>query len=239
MKNVFTIKYHDLVFDCRYLFIAMIWMWNLPSHLQAQCVTSPGVVEGIVFKDSDNDGLRDGNEWGLSGVVVTAVGQNGALLGTSVSDDDGIFQFDGLKDEDRIRLTFHASLDYYPGVMGVNNGSHVQQVTVPSCDILYGLSSDYDLCHEGTEILTTCFVQGSTTENTMEPTIVGIEYGFTSSTPGRKFAAHGETGSIWGIAWKSSTKEVFSASFIKQHSGLRSGHDAIFVTRPQGNMHAT
>ena len=189
------------------------------GSLSAQCIPVKGSLEGVVYTDTDNNGIRNATETGIQGILVQAFRADGSLYGTATTDVTGLYALSGLKDGERIRLVFNFGGGYYPSIMGTNNGSSVQFVQVPACNTGFGLVSDSDLCNAATEILTTCFVQGATTLRPNEPTIVGVEYGFNSASPARKFAMHGETGSIWGLAWKSKTQEIFSSAFVKQYSG--------------------
>ena len=223
-----------------YLIIMAFTLLNLIPHwVSAQCVASKGTVEGVVYNDSNNDGLRNVTENGISDVLIQAYRSDGSLIGTTKSGSSGSYSFSNLTDGDRVRLTFSDGSSYSSSYMGIDNGSSVQFAQVPSCSVSYGMVSANDFCNSKSEIITTCFVQGATTARPAEPTIVGIEYGFNSSTPARKFAMHGETGSIWGLAWKNSTKEIFSAAFVKQYAGLKDSHDAIFRTVFNGAMYTT
>jgi uncharacterized repeat protein (TIGR01451 family) len=223
-----------------YVYVVAFIFFNLWTQtVSAQCVPTNGNIDGIVYSDANNNGVRNVTEIGLQGVMVQAYNANGALLGTSTSDGSGLYSFAGLSDGERIRLVFNYGNGFFPSLQGTNNGSAVQFVQVPTCNVGFGLVIEGDMCNAKTEILTTCFVQGTTAVRQNEPTIVGIEYGFNNATPARKFAMHGETGAIWGLAWKHRTQEIFSSAFVKQYSGLKAGHDAIFRTVFNGSMYTT
>lgn len=224
----------------RYYYIVAFFLFSLISiSVSAQCVPIKGNLEGIVYGDVNNNGVRNATEIGVQGILVQAFRANGSLAGTSSTNTSGVYSFSGLQDGEMIRLVFNYGSGYTSSVIGVDNGSSVQFVQVPACNIGFGLVTASDFCNSNTEIITTCFVQGATTLRPSEPTIVGVPYGFISTTPARKFAMHGETGSIWGLAWKSKTNEIFSSSFVKQYSGLKAGHDAIFKTVYDGSNYST
>ncbi|MBK9734403.1 MAG: DUF11 domain-containing protein [Saprospiraceae bacterium] len=211
----------------------------IPQNAFSQCVASKGTIQGMVFSDVNNNGIINAGESGINNVLVQAYGNNGDLLGDATTDASGSYSISALKDGSRLRIVFTYDSKYGSSFVGTNNASSVQFVQVPACSVSFGLVSDLDVCNAGTEILTTCFVHGPITENAGEPTIVGLDYGFNSTSPARKLGAHGETGSIWGLAWKNSTKEIFSSAFVKQFCGLKDGHDAIFRTVPNGAMFTT
>ncbi|KXK39636.1 MAG: PKD domain-containing protein [Bacteroidetes bacterium OLB9] len=239
MKN--SISQWSRVSTRNYYYVAIAFVFALftKADMSAQCIPADGTIQGIVFSDVNNDGVKDADEIGLSGVLVRVHGSDGSELGTSTTDNHGAFAISGLINGQKVRILFSYSNELYPSRFGKDNATSVQFATVPQCNIGLGLISDADLCNSKTEILTTCFVQGTVTERPNMPTIVGIPYGFNSATPARKFAMHGETGSIWGLAYKSRTKEIFSSALVKQYSGLKAGHDAIFKSTFNGTMYVT
>lgn len=206
----------------------------------SQCVTQPGTIEGFVFKDANNNGIKDPGEVPVSNVRVQAVDGSGSTLSTVLTDINGLYALKNLPDGKEVRLTYQHT-DYYDGFAGSDNGTRVQFVTVPACSKGLGLTSSLQYCDESTRILTTCFVQGSVNALPAEPTIVGLNYGFNLGTPAEKFAMYSETGTIWGVAWNKREKALYSAAFIKQYGGLTAhGHDAIFKTNiPDVGMPST
>lgn len=236
MENSITQTCHNVTLR-HYVSImtfALFSLWSFSSH--AQCAAQSGQIKGAVFNDINNNGAKDSGEVGLQGILVQAYGSNGALLTSATTSGSGEYTLSGLADGKKVRINFSFLSGYYAAKIGVNNASAVQFVQTPACNVNFGLTSDLDVCNSNTEIITTCFVQGETTVRPSEPTIVGVGYGFNSTTPTRKFAMHGETGSIWGLAYKSSTNEIFSSALIKQYSGLKAGHDAIFKSAFNGAM---
>ena len=225
----------------RYYLILVVAMCSFifPGQSYSQCSPQSGTIEGKVFIDKNYNGILESGEDGKSGIFIQAFNSDGELITSKISEADGTYAFAGLNNGSMVRLQFGVSPPYSSSKMGKDNASGVQFVQVPACDVRFGVVSQNEFCNEKTEIITTCFVQGTTNVNTSEPTIVGVEYGFNSSSSARKLAMHGETGSIWGLAWKSSTKEIFSSSFVKQYSGLKNGHDAIFKTSYNGSNYTT
>ena len=139
---------------------------------------------------------------------------------------------------------YRLGFDYLPkfsnSYLGADNKSNVQLITAPACNASLGLAASHADCGSNPEIFSTCFVQGATNgaNGTME-TLLGIEYNFNGSSTPVKYAMHNETGSVWGLAWKSSSNELFSSAFVKQYSGLtQHGPGAIFKTKISGNTSA-
>jgi SdrD B-like domain len=239
MKNSMNLSCHITALRYYLLIVAAIFSTILPEQVSGQCTPSSGTIRGNIFIDKNNNGIFDASESGIEGILVEAYNAGGQLISSQQSGSGGAYVFTGLTDGNKVRLHFGTSGQYSSAGIGPDNGSAVQFVQVPACNVRFGVISTTLACDEKTDIITTCFVQGTTAANIAEPTIVAIQYGFNSDTPARKFATHGETGSIWGLAWKSRTKEIFSAAFIKQYSGLKAGHDAIFRTTYNGTMYVT
>lgn len=236
MKTSITQLCHHVTLR-HYLYIMTFALFNLWSFsINAQCHAPNGQIRGVVFNDSNNNGAKDAGEAGMNGILVKVYAGNGALLTSSTTDANGGYALLGLTDGERYRINFSFLPDYYSGRLGADNASAVQFVQAPACDVNFGLTTDLDVCNSNTEIITTCFVQGETSLRPAEPTIVGVAYGFNSTTPARKFAMHGETGAIWGLAYRSTTHDIFSSAFIKQYAGLKNGHDAIFKSSFNGAM---
>jgi uncharacterized repeat protein (TIGR01451 family) len=231
---------HQLTQSYCVFVITAIFAMFLHTGMFSQCTPSSRTTSGRIFEDTNLNGIFDANESGKSGVLVQAYDSENQLLGSSISGNSGTFSISGLTDGTKVRLVFGDVPPFGHTKKGVHNGTNVQFVQVPSCNISYGVAFLQALCNEDNEIITTCFVQGSALSgHTSEPTIVAIKYGFNSSTNARKFAMHGETGSIWGLAFNRTTKEIFSSAFVKQYSGLRAGHDAIFKSSLNDGMYTT
>ncbi len=234
MKDFFTPQTNGRQF--MYLMVCLFSF--LTFETTAQCTIENGTIKGYVYLDSNNDGIKDINESGLGGVIVSAYDKTGFIKSAS-SSSNGTFNISGLTDNSKYRIEYSYQGNYKPSFLGSSNGSSVQFVGSPSCNANLGLINLNALCGTNPELLTTCFVQGPTSNSTLE-TIIGFEHNFNSGTKAKKYATHAETGSVWGIAWKSTTNEIFSSAFVKQYSGLTSnGPGAIIKTKIQGSTNTT
>lgn len=199
--------------------------------LNAQCVSTPGTIEGRVFRDLNFNGVIDPGEIGISNVLISVQDTSGNTVGNFYTDTGGNYLISGLVNGSEYRLVFVDNDGLEGTPVGKDNFTRVQYIQVPECNRSVGLLHPDHTCGSNPPIATTCFVQGEITENSNMETIVFLDYQFNSLSPVNKFAMHGETGSIWGIAWKASSKEIFTSAFIKQYSGLTPhGHGAILKT---------
>ncbi len=213
------------------LLVAMALLLSVSSmNLSAQCTAESGKIQGKVFLDFNNDGSEDPSEVGVSSIIASIYDANNNLVEAQPTNSDGNFEFDGLSDGTPYRVEFDYFGDYVASFIGSSNQSSVQFVNAPACNVNFGVIEKGLSCGENPEVITSCFVQGPTEGNDIE-TLIGFEYGFNASSPVRKYASHSETGTVWGVAWKGSTSEIFSSAFVKQYGGLtKAGYGAIYKT---------
>ena len=90
-------------------------------------------------------------------------------------------------------------------------------------------------CESSSELFLSCFVNGLGSNSPDQATLIGLTHNFDATSAVNVYATQAETGSVYGIAYKSTTKEIFSSAYVKQHASLTShGHDAIFTTNLNG-----
>lgn len=53
----------------------------------------PAGITGFVYVDADNDGIKDANEVGIGGAIVTLTSEDGSVTLTDVTDTSGVYQF--------------------------------------------------------------------------------------------------------------------------------------------------
>lgn len=199
--------------------------------LNAQCDVYSGSIQGTIFQDLDFNGLKSGNDNGLSNVLIKAFSANGDLADQAMSDYFGNYTLEQLTDNKKYRLEFSYTSDFKVSQSGLGNNTDIQFATSPSCNNNFGLVNASSLCLDNSKIALTCFVKSVESENDGVETIVYTDYNFTSNSQVKKYAIKSGTGSVWGLTWKSSTKDLFSSAFVKQYAALTShGHDAIFKT---------
>jgi uncharacterized repeat protein (TIGR01451 family) len=205
----------------------------------AQCSPVSGQIKGEVFQDANNNGIKENNDGPLNGVQVSLFDASGSSVGSTSTDINGAYQFTGLTNGSQYRVQFSHTNSYMPSLVGSNSATTVQFVNAPSCNASLGLTLNGASCPSNPQIFSTCFVQGNTDINASEATLIGLEHNFTNTSAVTKFASHGQTGSVWGLAWKSSANTLFSSSFVKMYTGLAYGHDAILKTTINGSTYTT
>ena len=213
---------------CKYSAVA-IFLLLFPIFGHTQC--SDGILEGKVFLDENVNGGFENSEDGISGILVTLYNELGNVVDTEFTNTLGKYEFSGLTNDDSYRVDVSYLQGYSSSHIGVDHLSDIRYVSIPSCDVNFGLTNASIGCNNNPEILLTCFVRGDISSYTTNATIVGLDYKFDPATPVTKYATKGETGSIWGLAYDDENQDVYSSAFVKQYAALTPfGHDAIFKT---------
>ena len=208
------------------LFFALL---AAPSVLEAQCVT--GNTGGVVWLDSNNDGIQDATETqGISGVTVTAYDGNGTAVATTTTNALGQYTFStftpSTTNKYRIEFTNYPT-PYQATFNGTNGRTEVQFVSAASCTINLGLNDPRYYCGLNPMLIVPCYETGISTGNT-DAAIVNIPYsasGLPTSQGGTginptQVANIATVGSVWGVAVQSDAKRVFTSAFLKRHVGL-------------------
>lgn len=220
--------------------IVIIALLGLCQNAVSQCSPNSGEISGFVFDDVDEDGLRANEDIAMRNVMVVAYDENGSSLGSSITDQDGYYAIQGLTDGTSVRLQFNYAQTYTVSTLGADNLTDVQLATVPACDRNLGLHLIDIGCSEEVQLILPCFVQGTVESNPDVETIITVPASFTSDTKPAKVASHGETGAVWGTAYKTRSKEIFTAAVVKQYAGLKDSHDAIFrIVANDNGMYTT
>ncbi len=231
-------KFYKPKWVCTWMMSIISVFTLFTSDAIGQCNTSPGTVSGVVFDDTNANGIRDLGEPPIDGVVVTVDGAEIDDMATAISGRDGSYSITGLEDGTAIRLMFDFdAMSYTESQHGRADHSAVQFAQVPQCGINLSLATIDSGCESSPELFLTCFVREEVdnARTSTGTTILGIPAAYSSNRDAYSVATHGELGSVWGIAYKDATDEIFSASFVKQYAGLKDGHGAIFRTVADGS----
>lgn len=194
-----------------------------------------GQTGGTVFNDYNADGIQQAGETvGLLGVTVSAYDCNGNIVGTTTTDVDGNYLFTSIPNGAYpIRVEFSGLPAVYS--QGTPNGSDgrttVQFVSAADCDIDLGVLNPQDYCQANPKIVLPCYVVGDPQhpDSATDGALVGVNYDMAGSNT--YYATIPQLGTVWGTAYKKSNNTVYSAAFVKRHSGLGpDGLGAIYQT---------
>jgi Carbohydrate binding domain/SdrD B-like domain/Bacterial Ig domain len=205
------------------------------SVAMPSCNCPAGQLAGTAWQDFDNNGIQEAHETaGVAGVTVMAYDCNGTLVGTTMTNSSGQFTFNGLTNGNKYRIEFSTvSAPYFPTEIGLSNGTNVQFITAPSCNINFGLNNPEYYCQENPLVGVPCYVNGlaSAPGVAAHDAFVLLPYDATATynvntgqierTVNPTHASTiGEIGSTWGVAYQRSTKTMFTSAVIKRHAGL-------------------
>lgn len=200
--------------------LLLFFTLSLSKPLTAQCILDPGQLKGKAFIDKKADGHFNSGDEALEKAVLKVFDENGQMVTEAITDASGEALVEGLEDGKTYRVEWSIPDHFEVGPFTDENGSRVQFVEVPSCSGISAVDAASYCDSENPDIAVSCFVKGGESENEQMETIVTLEYNFESDSPMKKIAMKGETGAIWGLAWKSTTRELFSTSFVKQYASL-------------------
>ncbi len=202
------------------------------NTVQAQCVGAND-VGGVVYNDYDGNGVQGAYEGGIAGVTVTAYNAAGTAYGPATTAANGSYSI-SVPNGTSVRLEFSG----LPA--GYSASSNVTKFTTsPYCGGNLGAFHPDDYCQANPNVLIPCYVNGNPMAGGTagsEDVLVSFPYGSsgTSTTP-TKLATGVELGAVWGIAYHRSSKQLFSAAFLKRFSGLGGqGLGGIYVTDLSG-----
>lgn len=182
------------------------------------CTT--GSTGGVVWIDADGDGIQDATETGgLAGVTVTAYGDNGIVVATTITDALGQYNFGTLltfPDTYRIEFT-NIPAPYVKTFNGLDGRTDVQFISAAECDVDFAVMdpSAVNNCNT-TNIILSCYSTTST-----QPAVAFFPSTNSGETPGPTETTDIATvGALWGAANQAAQKRLFFSAVLKRHVAL-------------------
>ncbi len=197
------------------LVIALILLIGTPSVL-AQTNT----VTGVVFRDFDMDGVQGSNEPPFAGVTVTVTGTaSGPVSFTTLA--NGAYSLNYTGTDARVEFTLPVGSDFRTTGFGSDSATSVQFVTgTTTAD--YGVLLPGDYCQADPRLSLSCFVVGDNSVSA-EPVVISYPYSTNAQQPlptEVTISDANEAGTVYGIAWQSTTRSVYSSAYVKRGAGL-------------------
>ncbi len=207
--------------------------------LLAACQT--GNTGGTVWRDYNNDGIKGATETtGLGGVTVKAYNCNDVLVATTTTDYLGQYTLGTLSptpsSTNKYRIEFsNLPSPFSPTFNGTNGRTDVQFITAASCTISLGVNNPADYCQTNPKLATPCYINGDIGTDSPADAMVTWDYSAsgTSGTTKKTVSNKVNIGSTWGMAYSNKTNRIYSATFLKRHSGIGTGGlGAIYTVNP-------
>ncbi len=196
------------------------------------CLLTPceaGNTGGTVWKDYNGDGVKDATETqGLEGVTVKAYDCNNVLVGTTITDAKGQYTFGTLSPApsatNKLRIEFSGGPPQYkPTFNGANGRTDVQFISAASCAIDFGVNAPADYCQANPNLAVPCYVNGNPLGGGTSGAadwLVAFPYDITGTTAPPTHLDGTVLGTVWGQGYQRQSKKLFSAAYVKRHSGL-------------------
>lgn len=213
-------------------------------------------ISGKVFRDFNANGVKDNtstfNEIGVAGVTVTAHGASG-VLGSATTAADGSYTIAGAAGAARVEFSTLPS-GYYPTVA---SRSTVQFITAPTTDTNLGLNYPTDYVGNTDPVVVVThqvgghpLVNAGAGSSPSLPVMTIFNYSnrnYKTNPDGTiknelpdgvsNLVANKQVGTVFGATYSAHSKKIFTAAFLKRHSGLGTlGSGGIYMVDPSGTF---
>lgn len=191
-------------------------------------------IEGTVFEDFNNNGVKESSEPFVKDVEVRLFDETSqtALTTTNVN---GLYSFTGLVSGKVYRVEFTVPGGFEAGAVGTGSGSAVQFVSAGTCNANLGLLDVAHYCGVTNPLwFIPCYNNGSPSHASNSGTtgIARFLYNASGQSPAGSYVNYvtiGTIGTVWGTAYSRKDTKLFMGSFLKRHSGLGpSGIGAVY-----------
>jgi hypothetical protein len=186
---------------------------------------------GSVFRDFNANGTKDTGEPLVSGVLVKAYNAAGTLCSSVTSTGTTSPNYTlpaGCSGQVRVEFDIPDSTAHviclakqfdYTSYGGATYGSSVQFVASGAASINFAINFPSDYCQANPDLVVPCYVGGVPASG--EHVLVKFPYNSTgSATAPSALADANNIGSVWGLAYAKTTKQLYVSTFLKRHVGL-------------------
>lgn len=208
-------------------------------------------VNGTVFRDYNANGIHDAREPGIAGINVDITDANGMLVGNTVSTADGSYTAAlSVGAGTDVRVEFNSVPSFLQAApAGNDSGTTVIFGQSGDTGIDVGFHNPAQYCQNAAalgdlEMVTSCYITGVQAGST-EEAIISFDYLSGDTGPASNVdlpaksvtATAQQVGPTWGLAYQSSSNQLFAAAFMKRHVAFASdgGTSKIFILNPDGS----
>ncbi|MFN8016124.1 MAG: SdrD B-like domain-containing protein, partial [Acidimicrobiia bacterium] len=203
---------------------------NLPPYSRASAATTTGTantISGVIFQDFNTNGVKDPGTTGsatdapIAGVTVKATCDNSGVTttGSATSNDKGEFIISNVTGQCRVETTSGIPTGMKSSQAGTDSNTLVQFHRSGTANVMFGLQYPGDYCQNNPNVLVTCFGRGNITVT--YPNKGSIESNTWNSTSDwTDTVKFGKVGTVYGLAYKKDTKELFSSAYLRRKAGF-------------------
>ncbi|EIJ36148.1 SdrD B-like domain-containing protein [Thiothrix nivea] len=225
------------------LWVLLLWA----GGVQAAPFTPSGPIAGRVYQDFDSDGTIDTSgtviDVGVANVQVSIYDSTGALRETTTTDANGDYTFtvaslDGVQGPYRVEFSSLPS-GYGSGQNGTQSGTSVQFInadTAAARTANLALLVPCEYC-QANPTMAVVYQADSTSDSALktvntqllfDPTY--FTYDTTNRVPTDQVATFAELGSLFGLAYRNQSGDLFAGAFAKRNGiGFGAGGaDAVY-----------
>ncbi|MEN9934276.1 MAG: hypothetical protein RLZZ387_855 [Chloroflexota bacterium] len=196
-------------------------------------LANPTTVSGLVYRDYNDNGVRDAREPGVPGVVVSAFAAP-AITAQATTGADGSYTISvPVAAGVGVRVEFEVpSSGFQSAAFGASSGTTAQFVTLPATNVNLGINRPGQYCGLAGDLslVTSCYVLGN--QQASEPVLIDFPY---EAGKAPRFANADQPtthalmvparaiGTTWGLAYQRSSSTIFAGAFLKRHAGYGPG----------------
>lgn len=212
----------------------------------ATTVDSQAQISGAVFRDINNDGVRQTTNpiepWEY-GVTVKAYNNANTLIGTATTNAGGVYSFSAAQAPSglAVRLEFVLASGDQPSKRMASDRSNIQFVVAgpAAVNINFAVASKKLYSNNANPwVATSSYTNGDATA-TGTTNAAGdydnvhvFPYDFSSDGGTTRRTKNQFTGSVFGLAWQKESRTLFMSAYLKRHSGFGpNGIGAIYQTQ--------
>ncbi len=207
-----------------------------PATTGAGAAGTSGAVTGIVFRDYNGNGAKDGLEPGQEGIEIRAFDGAGAPVGVgATSAVDGRYHLAvSVGDGTAVRVEFAIPAAYnflQSGPVGTSSGTSVQ-FTTAGAKANFGVWNPTEYCQANPTLVLACHtfgdaVNGSSSVNgalkTFPADAKGSPFDKTNSTTAANIVKNRDLGTTFGVAFNRTSKDIYASAFHRVYAGYGPG----------------
>lgn len=231
--------------------VLLLLALRLARPVYADVVCGGNDVAGVVYRDKNQDGVRDGDESGVAGVTVEVYTASSAEIpiASCLTGGDGSYGLT-VNGDYPLRLEFKGWATFlYPGHHGPDSLTSNMRVAGDAQDMDMGLSNPLDYCQADPDLAVSCYVKGNQ-QFSPEPAFLTFPYTAGSITTSQVYTDYrqptthdfvieaSEIGTTYGLAYARWSQTFYLGAFMRRHAGFGpEGTGAIYaVTHPTGTV---
>lgn len=186
-------------------------------------------IEGTVFEDFDDDGVKDAVEPFLKDITVTLFDENAQVGAPVQTNASGLYSFTGLTASKVYRVEFTVPSYLEEGAVGTGSGTSIQFVAAGTCSANLGLLDKGHYCGLANPKWTIpIYGNGSPTHasNSAGIGIARFDYSNSGQSPNagmQNWVQFGTIGAVWGTAYRRDDAALYMSSVLRRHTGLGPG----------------